>query len=68
MFSELLNLLMSIFLIAVSAIGIECYNGNKSWENNTMRKNSKNFMISMIVLGIFGIIGSAFLLYTSARA
>lgn len=62
MIAELLMILMSVFLMAVAGIGIECYNQNSSWNNNKQRQNNKNFMIAMIVFAILGLIMSVFLL------
>lgn len=61
-------IIMAIFLIANAAIGVECYNGNKNWDDNSTRKNSKNFMIVSIVFGILAIFGAIAMIYQEARS
>lgn len=67
MIAEIFILIMSIFLIAVSAIGIECYNNNPDWETSKLRRTNKNFMIVMIVVGILGLFASVFFISSSSR-
>lgn len=44
-------------MIATSAIALECYEKNKSfWEDDSMRKNSRIFLIVMIVVAFLTMI------------
>ena len=67
MFAEILIILMSIFMITTASIGVECYNKAKLDSNDT-RKNTKNFLIVMIVFGILGVFGGGAMMYAKGKA
>lgn len=67
MFAEILIILMSIFLITTASIGVECYNTAKLNKNDT-RKNTRNFLIVMIVFGILGLFGGGTMMYINGKA
>lgn len=68
MFAEAMIIVVAIFLIAAAAIGIECYNSKKEWENNKSRTNNKNFMIFAIVFGILSIFGAGAMMYMEGKS
>lgn len=60
MIAQIIIILVSVFLIATSAIALECYSKNENfWKDSELRTNSRSFIIFMIVVGSLGIIGSA---------
>jgi flagellar basal body-associated protein FliL len=67
MFPEIMIIIMAICMIATASIGVECYNSNKDFENNSTRKNNKNFLIVMIVFGILAMAGGIALLVNESR-
>ncbi len=69
MYAQLLVVLISVFLIATAAIGLECYSKNKTfWEDSDLRKGSRNFLIFMIVVSAVGILGGIGTLAYQAKA
>ena len=68
MFAEAMIMIVAISLIAAAAIGVECYHGNKSWENNKTRTNNKNFLIFTIVFGILALFGAGAMMYMEGRS
>ncbi len=56
----MLVLLLSVLLVATSAIGIQCYNTSKKKEDD-----NKRFLITMLIISILGIFASAFGIYFS---
>ena len=67
MFAEAMIMIVAISLIAAAAIGFECYQGNKSWEDNKNRTNNKNFLIFTIVFGILALFGAGAMMYMEGR-
>lgn len=57
MIAEIFLIIVSILLIAASAIGIDCYEKNKSfWEDDSTRKNSRIFLIVAIVVAFLSMV------------
>jgi Na+/proline symporter len=56
----MLVLVMSILMVATTAIGIQCYNDNQKPEDT-----NKRFLISMLVVSIISLFASAFGIYLS---
>ena len=56
----MLVLLLSVLLVATSAIGIQCYN-----TSNKKEDTNKRFLITMLIISILGIFAAAFGIYFS---
>jgi hypothetical protein len=68
MFAEAMIMIVAIFLVAVAAIGVECYQGKTEWSDNNTRNNNKNFMIFSIVFGILALFGAGAMMYMQGKA
>ena len=50
MFAWFLILLIAVFMVATSSIGMECYNKNKDFSDK--KKNNKKFLSAMMWTGV----------------
>ncbi len=62
----LLSLLISVCLMATSAIGLQCLNENKDYGNKKL--SNKNFLIFTVVCGGLGILASIGYMAMSVRS
>lgn len=53
--------LFSVLTVAATAIGIQCIGDDEK------KKTNKKFLIFMLVMAIFGILGSGFAIYASQK-
>jgi hypothetical protein len=53
---KVITLIVSVFLIATTAIAMECYNKNTSWSNS--KKTNYNFLIFMIVSAVLSFVAA----------
>lgn len=56
----ILSLALSVFLLATSVVGIQCYDSAKKPDDK-----SKRFLVVSIIIGIFSIFASGFGIYLS---
>lgn len=54
---KIITIIVSIFLLATVAIGMECYDKNKDFGNS--KKSNKGFLIFMLVSAILSFLASA---------
>ena len=62
----LISLLISVCLVATSAIGIQCMNDNKDY--GTKKNTNKQFLIFTVVCGVLGIIASLVGMYLDFKS
>lgn len=59
MIAQIILIIVSVLLIATSAVALECYTKNESfWRGDKTKEGSRIFIIFMIVLGSLSILGS----------
>ena len=51
---DIIALAVAIFLIAGVSMGIECYNKNDNWVQNTKRSPNKGVMYAILIIAILG--------------
>jgi hypothetical protein len=49
-----MTLAVAIFLIAGVSMGIECYNKNDVWVQNTKRSPNKGVMYAILIIAVLG--------------
>lgn len=62
----IVSLLISVCLVATSAIGIQCMNENKDYGEK--KKVNKQFLIFTVVCGVLGILASIGSMVMEARS
>jgi hypothetical protein len=60
-------LVMGIFAIAASSIGIECYNTKESEEMKKDKKTNFDFLVVVLVSAIFMVIMAVISMYLAAQ-
>ena len=68
MFAEAYLLITALFLLVAGAIGAECYNSKKEWENNKTRTNNRNFLYFTIAFGVFTLFAAGALMYAEGKS
>lgn len=51
---DIIALAVAIFLIAGVSMGIECYNKNDDWVQNTKRSPNKGVMYAILIIAVLG--------------